>query len=431
MGFDEGRHPNGWQYKPLFEICDTINYGYTQSASKDSIGPKFLRITDIQKDWIDWSSVPYCEISDSDKSKYLLHEGDIVIARTGASTGQNAYISKHPEAVFASYLVRLKINESRDPHFVSYFLRSQFYKDFIDGVIGGSAQPNASAKTLTQVELPLPPLPEQQKIASILSTLDDKIELNHQMNRTLEEMAQAIFKSWFVDFEFPNDEGEPYKSSGGAMVYNEELGKEIPEGWGVRDLKDHVNFERGIEPGSKNYFEWERNGMIPFLRVGDLSGKRTSNIFIERGNTKSKICNEEDILLSLDGTVGIVAIGYRGAYSTGIRKIVVMNENTINKEFVWCLLKTDYIQNIIKEHAAGRTTIAHAGKAIGFMRTILPDKEIMKHFHNLVKPLFDQIISNIKENQNLSTIRDNLLPKLLSGEIRVQVNNDSKVEDEE
>lgn len=410
MGSKDCNLPDGWGYKPLFEICDTINYGYTQSASKDSIGPKFLRITDIQKDWIDWSSVPYCKISASDKSKYLLYEGDIVIARTGASTSQNAYISKHPEAVFASYLIRLKINEFYNPHFVSYFLRSQFYKDFIDGVIGGSAQPNASAKTLTQVELPLPSLPEQQKITSILSALDDKIELNNEMNKTLEEMAQAIFKSWFVDFE-PFQDGE--------FEYSEELGKEIPKGWEVKDLKDYVRFERGIEPGSKNYLEQKKGGTIPFLRIGDLSGKRRSNIFIEKETSKGKICKEKDILLSLDGTVGIVAIGYSGSYSTGIRKIVIISENIINKEFVWCLLKTKYIQNIIKEHSAGRTTIAHAGKSINFMRVVLPDKETMNHFHNTVKPLFNQIILNIKETQNLTQLRNTLLPKLLSGEIRV------------
>jgi len=220
----------------LQDYCDVIQYGYTQSASEKEVGPKFLRITDIQNKPINWNEVPYCEISEKDLKKYLLETGDIVIARTGASTGTNAiYDSKKmPQSVFASYLIRLKLNEEFDPLYVHYFLQSPFYKEHIAGILGGSAQPNANAQQLTNVQITKFDPDYQRQITTVLSSLDDKIELNRRMNKTLEDMGKTLFKRWFVNFEFPNEEGKPYKSSGGGMVESK-LG-EIPQGWKIKDL---------------------------------------------------------------------------------------------------------------------------------------------------------------------------------------------------
>ena len=151
-----------WPLVRLADLCESIDYGYTQSASTEPVGPKFLRITDIVSGPINWPSVPFCEADVSATSKYQLRDGDIVIARTGATTGVSAYIQNPPEAVFASYLVRLHIDRTQaDSRFVSFFLKSSTFWEHIRGVLGDkSAQPNASAKTMTQAVLRLPPLPE-------------------------------------------------------------------------------------------------------------------------------------------------------------------------------------------------------------------------------------------------------------------------------
>ena len=193
---------SAWQEVRLAEICDSIDYGYTASASEIPTGPRFLRITDIVPGYIDWKSVPFCPVGQETTEKYRLHDGDIVIARTGASTGISAYIADPPDAIFASYLVRLKVSEQVNGRFVSYFLKSSDFWDYIRGVLGDkSAQPNASARTMTEVRLRLPSLDQQKVISSILGSLDDKIDLNRRMNETLEAMARAMFKSWFVDFD--------------------------------------------------------------------------------------------------------------------------------------------------------------------------------------------------------------------------------------
>ena len=192
-----------WDYVILREICELVNYGYTASAKPEPIGPKFLRITDIVPDRVNWSSVPHCEIDETKLSKYRLEKGDIVIARTGATTGYAKRIRENREAVFASYLVRLRVSANHDSQYVGFVIESENYKHFIQQNIGGTAQPQANAQVLTSFPIPLPPLATQRKIAAILSNYDDLIENNTRRIKILEEMADTIYREWFVEFRFP------------------------------------------------------------------------------------------------------------------------------------------------------------------------------------------------------------------------------------
>jgi type I restriction enzyme S subunit len=193
---------NEWREVTLGSISETISYGYTESASIEEVGPKFLRITDIASTRLKWNNVPYCPITDSNFEKYKLYPGDIVIARTGATTGAN-YILKPSDpknVVYASYLIRYQIdNDLAYPFYVGHILQSITWKEFVKSIAGGSAQPGANAKELGSFEFLLPPLPEQKAIAEVLSSLDDKIDLLHRQNETLEQMAQTLFRQWFVE----------------------------------------------------------------------------------------------------------------------------------------------------------------------------------------------------------------------------------------
>ena len=254
-----------WQKYKLADLCDSIDYGFTTSAKDEPVGPKFLRITDIVTGHIDWNNVPYCESDQANTKQYLIHDKDIVIARTGASTGSSIFVSSPPEAVFASYLVRLKISDKANSRFISYFLKSPEFWAYMQGVLGDkSAQPNASAKTMTQVKLKLPPNEDQQAISHILGTLDDKIELNRRMNETLEAAAQAIFKSWFVDFDpvrAKAERGDPGLPDDVAALFpdsfeNSELG-EIPTGWKLEPIGQAVTCVGGSTPSTENPAFWD------------------------------------------------------------------------------------------------------------------------------------------------------------------------------
>ena len=200
--YDTSEIGREWLDCTLADACEAINYGLTASASPDPDGPKFLRITDIVGGSPDWASVPHVPVDGRELEKYRLSDGEIVLARTGTSTGVSAYIKDPPTAVFASYLVRLRTKRNFDSRYISYYLKSPSFRNYISGVIGDkSAQPNASASTMAAAPLRCPrDLGVQRWIAHILGTLDDKIELNRRINETLEEMAWAVFKDWFVNF---------------------------------------------------------------------------------------------------------------------------------------------------------------------------------------------------------------------------------------
>lgn len=186
-----GKIPKGWEIKKINEIC-TTQYGYTQSASIENIGPRFLRITDIQGSKINWNEVPFCEIINENCQKYKLHSGDILIARTGASTGENVYIEKCPNAVFASYLIRLKFQNINLARYVGVFLRSYPYKKYIEKILGGSAQPNANAKTLTDIRILIPPDEVLDKFGILIKTLEETRYANSVESITLSSLRDLL-----------------------------------------------------------------------------------------------------------------------------------------------------------------------------------------------------------------------------------------------
>ncbi|MGB8646840.1 MAG: restriction endonuclease subunit S [Anaerolineae bacterium] len=162
--------PEGWRWVRLGEVAQTPQYGYTASATYEDTGVKLLRITDIQNSRVNWDTVPYCDISTDERDKYQLREGDILFARTGATTGKSFLIQETPPAVFASYLIRIRPHvDLLLPDYLYTFLQSAEYWDQVDAGKRGGAQPNMNATLLAGIFVPLPPLPEQQRIATILT----------------------------------------------------------------------------------------------------------------------------------------------------------------------------------------------------------------------------------------------------------------------
>lgn len=279
----------------------------------------------------------------------------------------------------------------------------------------GSVFDTITRETLDNIKFAIPNnSSEQQKIAEILSSLDDKIELNRKINDNLEKIASSLFKRWFVDFEFPNKDGKPYKSSGGKMV-DSELG-EIPEYWAVNSAIDLLDFIKGVEPGAKQYSDQKLTDYIQFFRVADMYNGTSSGIFIDKELAKNIITNFDEVLITTDGTVGRVAIGLEGSYSGGIRK-VVSKRDCFNKSFIYFWLKSHYVQNILQEYASDSTTIAHASGAIYGMKIVFNDK-ISKEFSICTNSMIENILNNLREIKSLEYVRNFLLPRLMSGKIR-------------
>lgn len=192
--------PEGWKVWRVEQISKKPQYGYTQSASAEPVGPKFLRITDIQNGIVDWDSVPFCEIDEAKLEKYLLKTGDIVFARSGATTGKTYLVKNPPKAAFASYLIRLQIERAASPEFVYWFFQSPYYWRQI--TLRGGAQPNMNATLLSQVLVPIPDDDKsQQALVAYLDAVSTEIQSIHTVvekdNQSLDSLEQSILAQAF------------------------------------------------------------------------------------------------------------------------------------------------------------------------------------------------------------------------------------------
>lgn len=356
--------------------------------------------------------------------KFIFEGQYLLVAEDGANLETRnediARLTKNQEQFWVNNHAHiLRPNENSDIRYIKYFLN----KSDLSGYITGSAQPKLNKANLNSIRMVLPPFEEQKAIAHILSTLDDKIEVNNQINKTLENMAQAIFKQWFVDFEFPNEEGEPYRSSGGEMVESE-LGM-IPKGWEVSQIGDECICLLGGTPSRQNTDYW--NGDIPWINSGEVNNFRiyTPTEYITKlGFEKSatKLLKKKTTVLAITGaTLGQVSLL---EIDTCANQSVVgiCENNKISYVYIY-----PYIKSIIKKIIGSQTGGAqqHINKGnVEDTKILIPNKEILNDYIKLVRPQYDLIASICFENEVLTNIRDTLLPKLMSGEIRVPLDEE-------
>ncbi|MED4344125.1 restriction endonuclease subunit S [Heyndrickxia coagulans] len=307
------------------------------------------------------------------------------------------------------------------PLFIYYLLKSK--KNDIENIAGGSTFKEVSGKVMKEFKVQIPPLTEQKAIANILSTLDEKIETNNQINEKLEEMAQALFKHWFVDFEFPNENGEPYKSSGGEMV--ESVLGMIPKGWEVGKLGELVEISnKSIKPQEypEKFFEHYSipafdNGRTPEIQKGEeiKSSKYVINnhmVLVSKLNPSTK-----RIWKPITQTNNAIC-------STEFIVYMAKKENILS--YVFEFLNNEKFQGILTANATGSTGSRQRVKPKETLnyKVVLPPLKLMRQFSKIIEPMHLKTGSNMIENQKLKGLRDILLPKLMSGEIRVPLDDE-------
>lgn len=306
--------------------------------------------------------------------------------------------------------------------FLYYWFLSKYGKHQIDTKSIGSTQKALTIDTLKKFDINLPPLQEQKAIANILSTLDEKIETNNKINKTLEEMAQAIFKHWFVDFEFPNEDGEPYKTSGGEMV-DSELGP-IPKGWEVKAIFDiALEVITGKTPSTRDKSNF--NGTVQFVKIPDMHNKvyitKTEVYLSDKGANLNKIIPPSSIMVSCIATPGLVSLATEDCQTN--QQINSIIPKDLKMSYFIYFLMSNLSEHIRVLGSTGSATLNLNKSQFEKIKVILPKIGIIHEFHNLVEPLFGEILNNQKMMENLASIRDTLLPKLMSGEIRVPIDN--------
>jgi len=390
-----------WKETTLSDICSDISYGYTASANVDTVGPKFLRITDIVPNRINWNTVPYCEADELNIEKYKLQEGDIVIARTGATTGYNKIIKNIGfDVVFASYLIRYKIDVNMAyPYYIGHILQSSNWYNYVDAIAGGSAQPGANAKQLGSFEILLPPLPEQRAIASVLSSLDDKIDLLHRQNKTLEAIAETLFRQWFME--------------------------EADEGWDSVRVGDFVH-TNVASINKDNALKTIRYLDTASLTEGKINGYQKFDI-VDAPSRARRIVKNNDVLISTvrpnQKHYGILKNPAEDVIvSTGF---CVITCDKINPHFIYILLTTDEMTEYLHSIAEGSTSTYPSLKPsdIEGLEFQLPPQEKLDAYSEYADNAWSKIEYNHTQIRTLEKLRDTLLPKLMSGEVKVENEN--------
>ena len=411
--------------KDLCKDNEIGKYGIPASAEEFDLGKvRYLRISDIDDNGNLLNNDKKSVWSD-DISKYILEDGDLVVARTGNSTGRTYFHEvRNGKLAFAGFLIKYGLDKNKvNPKFLKYYTISNEYRQWVKNLSVGSTRGNINAQTFANCPINLPIRIQQNLLVDVLSALDDKIELNNKINAELEAMAKTLYDYWFVQFDFPDAKGKPYKSSGGKMVYNEVLKREIPEGWEVRSLGDFGEFKNGI-----NYDPKEKGDCL--ARIINVRNIGNSRIFINENDLDEIELKFKDVKKYLvnDKSIIIARSGIPGA----TRLINNYKENTIYCGFIIQLEVNDILyKNVLFYNLKGFETNLTSQSNGTIMKNVnqeilkglricLPSsKTIVTQFNNILNPIFSQITNNNQQNQELSTLRDWLLPMLMNGQVSV------------
>ena len=400
-----------WKEVRLGDVCTRVCSGGTpKSTNLSYYGGKIPWLNTKE---IDFNRIYSTEktITDSglnNSSAKWIVPNTVTVAMYGATAGKSCIV-KVPMTTNQA-CCNLTINdEVADYEFVYYSLKNDYTT--LASLANGGAQQNLNAQIIKDYVLQMPSLADQRRIASILSSLDRKIELNNKINADLEEMAQAIFKNWFVDFE-------PFKD--GKFV-DSELGM-IPEGWKVGRLDEIADVVGGSTP-SKAKPEYYTQKGIAWLTPKDLSNHPA--VYTSRGeiditeegynSTSTKLMPKGTILFTSRAPIGYISIAQNDICTNqGFKSLVPKKAETC---FLYCFLK--YVTPVIENKSTGSTFKEASGSLMKSLQVIMPEQKVFEDFETIVSPLFARIESLEKENSRLSLLRDTLLPRLMSGELEV------------
>lgn len=402
------------------ELENVINFNPKESLKKGQVAKKIAmdKLDTFNKQIQGYEE---CEFKGGTKFR----NGDTLLARItpcleNGKTAQVSILDKG-EVGFGStefIVMREKENITCNDYIYYLSISPEFRSIAIKSMTGTSGRQRVQGDVLQRAKINLPPLQEQKAIANILSSLDEKIELNNQMNKTLEEMAQALFKRWFVDFEFPNENGEPYKSSGGEMV-DSELGM-IPKGWEVSTLSDLCSLETKSEKPFENKEVVYEHFSLPACDEGKLPVIEMGS---EISSNKYKIDNECILISKLNPSTKRIwnptCTTKNAICSTEF--MVYKPKKVDDKDFCYEIINSDRFTEFLLANVTGSTGSrqrTQPKKTLEY-KIALGDRLIITKFSNMIKPMHELVKNNIESNKVLRAKRDTLLPKLMSGEIRV------------
>jgi len=421
------------ELKKLKKVVDVITgYPFEGELYSDE-GIRVVRGENITEGRLRWDTIKCWNFPFDKKEFYSLKENDVVIGMDGSKVGKNkARIKKEDlPLILAQRVACLRGKDTLNQVYLYYCIHNNRFEDFVFRIQTGSSVPHISKTQIEEFTIPYHVISVQKSIAKVLSDLDAKIELNNRINRELEAMAKTLYDYWFVQFDFPFDfaqgksdiNGKPYKSSGGKMVWNEQLKREIPEGWEVKKLGDLGDFKNGVNYDPSNPGEIA----CPIINVRNISA---SSFFIKNEDLDIIYLRESDVRkYSVNaGSIIIARSGIPGA----TRMISDIAENTLYCGFaihyslnnLGFKIPVFFFLKSLEEHiqsGSGGTILKNVNQGtLNALKIVLPKEDsTVNKFNNLIEPIFGKITNVQKQNQHLTTLRDWLLPMLMNGQVTV------------
>ena len=403
-----------WKEVSLSELGKTITGKTPSSQYPEDFGDEVPFITpsdSFEKKYISRSE-RYLSRLGSDRLKDKIISSDsIMVTCIGSAMGKVAKNSL--PSVTNQQINSIIVNENFDSDYIYYLFKNN-YAVFRNAASGSTAIPILNKTDFDNLRFKVElNLNEQRKMVSILSTIDDKIEINNQINLELEAMAKTLYDYWFVQFDFPDQNGKPYKSSGGKMVYHPELKREIPEGWGVENLFDIADVQYGY-PFSTDYFNGTGEG-VPVIRIRDILGNDITNYSTEEVEDKYKI-NVGDVLIGMDGNFHMNYWIKEDCYLN--QRVVKVNSDKLPNMVLKYQIEP-FIR--LREKSVSRTTVGHlSDKDLKAINVILPKDKYLSSIFEKFESILENIIINQQQNQELTHLRDWLLPMLMNGQVKVE-----------
>ena len=412
----------GWKTYKFEELYETAS-GLSKARDQFGFGSPFVTFKNVFYNYFLPSELgDLANTNEKEQKSGSVKEGDIFLTRTSETLHElgmsSVALKDYPKATFNGFCKRLRLKKGVDikvnPLFIGYFLRSSIFRHEVSSHATMTTRASLNNSSIASLHVTLPSFEEQSKIGEILKAIDDKIELNLQMNKTLEAMAMALYKHWFVDFG-------PFQN--GDFV-DSELGM-IPKGWEVKRLEEEFNITIGRTPPRKEPKWFSTDSGVKWVSIKDMGNCGVyifnTSEFLTETAVKSKnvpLIPENTVILSFKLTVGRVCISTEKMVSNeAIAHFVQTKKTIVSSEFLYLALKVfDY--NSLGSTSSIATAVN--SKTVKAMRVIVPSKTIAEQFQKEVSNLFELIKSNSLEMESLTKLRDILLPKLISGEVRVQ-----------
>lgn len=407
-----------------YKFCDLYDMASGISSTKGQAGhgAPFLSFGTVFNNYfLPENLIDKMDTTIEEQNTFSIKKGDVFVTRTSETIDELAMSSvalkDYPNATYSGFVKRLRPKTTGIVYdkFLAFYLRSKLFRKTMTNNATMTLRASFNEDIFSFLYLYLPPYEEQKKIGDLLYNIEMKMLANKKINDNLEQQAKLIYDYWFTQFDFPDENGKPYCSSGGKMVWNKKLKRNIPENWNVVPLLKLVSWESNSQPPKSEFVYEPKEGYVRFIQNRDYDSD-THITYIPQTKNLS-IVDRFDILMDKYGDAGAVRYGIEGAFNVALGKICVHNPNY--REYIRSFLGSDGIYKFLHNSCMASTRASLSEANLAILNVVVPDEKIILDYENFLHKIRVSILKNKDETVELINLRDWLLPMLMNGQATI------------